>query len=227
VVEWLSEHLRATTFGELRDDDDDPGSATSQPGRNVRLVVLASDVSNHRLAYLPWDFTTVYPRQGAPDGGLDARPIVDAVRASMSIPFFYQPAKIDYDRTVDGDTTHEIAWMVDGGMLSNFPVQVFDRTDDKPPRWPTFGIKLSARPETAQAPHPMGGTLDFARSLIATMTGFFDRVHIEDPKVIERTIFVDTTGVSSTDFGIDRATQDRLFDNGRTAATAFLQGLKS
>ncbi len=31
-------------------------------------------------------------------------------------------------------------------MLSNFPIEVFDRTDGKPPRWPTFGIKLSARP---------------------------------------------------------------------------------
>ena len=36
--------------------------------------------------------------------------------------------------------------MVDGGMLSNFPIEVFDRTDGKPPRWPTFGIKLSAKP---------------------------------------------------------------------------------
>jgi len=39
----------------------------------------------------------------------------------------------------------------DGGMLSNFPVVIFGRTDNLPPRWPTFGVKLSARHSLAQA----------------------------------------------------------------------------
>jgi predicted acylesterase/phospholipase RssA len=34
---------------------------------------------------------------------------------------------------------------VDGGLLQNFPITVIDRNDDKPLRWPTFGIKLSAQ----------------------------------------------------------------------------------
>ena len=30
-------------------------------------------------------------------------------------------------------------------MLSNFPIDIFDRTDGRPPRWPTFGVKLLPR----------------------------------------------------------------------------------
>ena len=58
----------------------------------------------------------------------------------MSIPYFFVPARLPDH--IDGGTT----WMVDGGMLSNFPVDVFDRTDGEDPRWPTLGIKLSGRP---------------------------------------------------------------------------------
>ena len=68
----------------------------------------------------------------------------------MSIPFFYEPVKLD-------NAKHKACWFVDGGMLSNFPVDVFDRTDGQPPRWPTFGIKLSARPEAAQVVNEVHG----------------------------------------------------------------------
>ena len=48
-------------------------------------------------------------------------------------------------RRMDGVTYSEssVTW-VDGGLLSNFPVEVFDRSDGQPQRWPTIGIKLSA-----------------------------------------------------------------------------------
>ena len=84
--------------------------------------------------------------------------------------------------------------MVDGGMLSNFPIDVFDRTDGKPPRWPTFGIKLSA--QARRRPRPSGSTsrapFGLAEAMVGTMTNFHDQMHIDDPAVLARTIFVDT-----------------------------------
>lgn len=59
--------------------------------------------------------------------------------------------------------------------------------------------------------------------MIATMTSFHDQMHIDDPGVLARTIFVDTFGVKSTEFGLSRDTADRLFENGRSAAEAFLR----
>jgi NTE family protein len=140
----------------------------------------------------------------------------------MSIPFFYEPVRFKGKRA-DGTTID--SYLVDGGMLSNFPVDVFDRTDGKTPRWPTFGVKLSARPtQPLEEKFHIDGVLDFAKAIVGTMTKFHDQMHIDDPAVLARTIFVDTFGVKATDFDIDEATQDLLYENGRTAATRFLEG---
>jgi NTE family protein len=111
---------------------------------------------------------------------------------------------------------------VDGGMLSNFPVDIFDRTDGKPPRWPTIGIKLSAQQVPNQVEHVVKGDLSLAMGMLGTMQSWHDQMHLNDPAVLKRTIFVDTLGVNATDFSIDKPTQQKLFENGRAAAEQFL-----
>ncbi len=202
---WLADQLDAQgvrTFADLRRDDPD---SSLPPEEAFRLVVMASDVSRGCLAQLPWD----YPRYG-----LDAssQQVADAVRMSMSIPFFYEPVKL-------GDS-----WFVDGGMLSNFPVGALDRRDGKLPRWPTFGIKLSARPGANQVAKSFKGPVSFAKAMVGTMTNFHDQMHLDRPDVIDRTIFVDTGKVQATDFDLDRNAQDFLYENGRSAASKFLGG---
>jgi NTE family protein len=208
---WLGAQLaakNATTFADL--ELRDPGS-TLPAGQQYKLVVMTSDISDGVLRRLPWDYDSF-------GVNADSSPIVNAVRASMSIPFFYAPVKLE-------NRAGQRRWFVDGGMLSNFPITVFDRTDDQAPRWPTFGIKLSARPEASQGvAHRIRGVLTLTRAMIATMTGFYDRMHIDDPSVQARTIFVDTMNVKSTDFDIDSATQQQLYDSGRRAAERFLDG---
>jgi NTE family protein len=211
--EWIDGILRdigKRRFGDLKIDD--PGSDLP-PERQYRLVVMVSDISRGRLTRLPWD----YQEYGLdPDEQL----VADAVRASMSIPFFYEPVRL---KTKDELGKQIDSWMVDGGMLSNFPVAVFDRKDGKEPRWPTFGIKLSARPDSAlKQKFEIDGGLDFAKALIGTMTGFHDQMHIDEPAVLARTMFVDTTGVKATDFDLAKETQLNLYRNGRDAATDFL-----
>lgn len=216
LAEWLGGLLETrdrATFGSMRIAD--PGS-TLPEDRRYRLVVMASDVSAGRLRRLPWDYRSCYGLE--PDGC----PVSQAVRASMSIPFFYEPFKLDYTRQVDGRAKKERAFLVDGGMLSNFPVAVFDRNDGQAPRWPTIGIKLSARPLGEEAPQDISGPLGLARAMVRTMTGFHDQLHLDDEEVLARTIFVDTTGVKATDFDLDRPTQERLYRNGRAAAEKFL-----
>jgi NTE family protein len=137
----------------------------------------------------------------------------------MSIPFFFEPTHIDYK--VDGDERRSV--LVDGGMLSNFPVQAFDRTDGKPARWPTFGIKLSSRPADHPQPSPIHGPLSLTFGMLATLLGWNDRCHIDDPSVCARTIFVDTFGISAVSFDLSPEDQDRLYQSGRSAATKFLE----
>ena len=110
--------LGVRTFGDLRTGEAPTRYAWS-------LVVTASDLSRRRLARIPWDL----PNYGVdPDEFSVAR----AVRASSAVPFAFEPVR------VSGAT-----W-VDGGLLSNFPVELFDRGGR--PQWPTFGIRLSAPP---------------------------------------------------------------------------------
>lgn len=210
---WLHERLvdkGVRTFGDLKRND--PGSSLPA-AHQYALVVIASDISRGRLCRLPWD----YHLYDTP-GGADGTAVVDAVRASMSIPFFYEPVNLPA-------RGGEKSWLVDGGMLSNFPVNTFDRRSGERPRWPTFGIKLSARPlEPQGVAHRVQGALSMVQAMVATMTGFHDQIHLDDPATLDRTIFVDTTGVRGTDFDIDRATQQWLFDNGRRAAEQFFAG---
>ncbi|MHB1535996.1 MAG: patatin-like phospholipase family protein, partial [Acidimicrobiales bacterium] len=162
------------------------------------------DVSHGHLVRLPWDYHLF---------GLSAesQTVADAVRLSMSIPFFYEAVRMAG------------SWFVDGGLLSNFPVDTFDRHDDQPPRWPTFGIKLSARPEANQVEYEVEGVVSLTKAMIGTMLNAHDQMHLDAPGVLARTIFVDTDKVKATDFAIDAATQELLYQNGRRAATRFLQ----
>jgi NTE family protein len=127
VRDWLGNELAAldvTTCANLRcddwrgDPDDDQG---------YKLVVLAADITRGELIRLPWD----YRQYGLdPDGQL----VVDAVRASISIPIFFEPVTL---RHANGESST----LVDGGVVSNYPIEVFDRTDGHQPRWPTLASR--------------------------------------------------------------------------------------
>ena len=213
--EFLNAQLKplgVETFADLRIDD--PGGSLP-PEKAYRLVVMVSDVTRARLVRLPWD----YAQYGL---NPDEQPVADAVRASMSIPFFYEPLRF---KSLDPEGKEETSFMVDGGMLSNFPIEVFDRTDGKSPRWPTFGIKLSAKPDAAQrVKNDVHGTFSLALAMLGTMTSFHDQIHIDDPGTLARTMFVDTFGVRATEFGIDETMQDTLYKSGRRTAKRFLDG---
>jgi NTE family protein len=211
VKYWLAEQLGkhgVHTFADLPYDDKE---RPPPPERASRLVVMTSDISQGRLRRLPWEYNN-YGLERA------VQPVVDAVRASMSIPFFYKPAHMK-------DINGRDSWLVDGGMLSNFPIDVFDAPPGVVPRWPTLGLKLSARPDAAQVPvNDVHSTLSMSLAMLNTLTGFYDRMHIDSDDAAARTIFIDTGKVKSTDFNLDADTQDMLFQNGRAAAVKFLDG---
>jgi len=204
--EWLSAELAKTgvkTFGDLRIVD--PGSSL-KPYQAYSLVVHTSDLTRGVLVRLPWDYG---------EYGIDAdkQLIVDAVRASMSIPFYFQPVQVRTDR---GTAT----W-VDGGLLSNFPITAFDRNDGNTPRWPTWGVQLSGRPPTGPD-RPIRTALGIAVRALETMTGDWNRYRLEEEGVNRRVMHVDTDGVSAVDFSLSAQTRDKLFAAGQQAARDFL-----
>jgi NTE family protein len=206
-IEKLLADQNIRTFGDLKIATD--GGAGLGVGQSYKLVVMTADLSRGELVRLPWD----YSKYGLePDKQL----VADAVRASMSIPFFFTPVKMNWSQTGQG------CWLVDGGALSDFPIDVFESVDQQPPDRPTFGIKLSALPDANQVAHKISDTITFAEALLSTMMNAHDQMHLNDPCVIDRTIFVDTGNVQATDFDIDKATQQNLYDTGYASAQKFL-----
>lgn len=206
LVEWLGPILKARqveTFADLAIDDPE---TSLEPYQRYAIVVHTSDVSRKVLARLPWD----YSQYGLVAG---QQPVVEAVRASMSIPFFFRPVRLSTDRG-------QVTW-VDGGMLSNFPITAFDRTDGRPARWPTWGIKLSSAPAVVPD-KPVNTALGIAVQCLETLTSEWNRYNLAAEGVNQRTIYVDTSGYSSRDFGLDKAAQTTLLSRGRAAAQAFL-----
>jgi NTE family protein len=211
LVDWLGgqlENLKITTFGQLAIADD-----RLPAERRYSLVVLVSDLTRGKSVRLPWDYA---------EYGLvaDDQLLVSAVRASMSIPFFFTPVRVDAKPAeVDGEMLPaQVCTWVDGGMLDNFPIDVF-ASDIPPGRWPTIGVKLSAR--GVPAPRKCASDVQEVMACLETLLDNADRCYVT-PADAQRTIFVDHGDVRTTEFNISPEQQQMLLANGRAAAKAFL-----
>jgi NTE family protein len=219
IHRWLTDELGklgVRTFADLRRDDPDDDPALLTPEHRYGLVVMATDVTNGRLLRLPWD----YPMFGLDP---DEQRVADAVRMSMSIPFYFDP------RTLRNPVTGDEATIVDGGVLSNFAIEIFDRTDGRQPRWPTFGVRL-----LPDLPAGLGDLVPFfglpvfpavrlLEQVVATALVGRDQTHLERPGVRERTMTVDTKGTAITEFGIGPVERAELVARGEQTAVEFLR----
>jgi NTE family protein len=212
--DWIRSELKnlgVTTWGDLIYEGDD-----LLPERRYKAVVSVTDVTIGQQVRLPWDYRRVY--------GLDPdeQPVADAVRASMAVPFFYRPV------TLTSATGRE-STLVDGGVLSNFPIYMFDRPDGREPLWPTFGVTVM--PKLAEGigdmipvlkPMRLLGQSSLLERLVTTMLAGHDQAYLNQPWVDVRAIRVDSTDVGVLDFGISGKRLLELYENGYTAAQTFL-----
>jgi NTE family protein len=205
---WLREKLAAKgkqTFKDLVIDE-----FRDAPKYRYKLQVIAADVSRGKMLVLPRD---IQDYGIAPDD-LD---IARAVRMSMSIPFFYEPVMLRL-----GGTGKE-CFIVDGGVLSNFPINLFD--DGSPdPAWPTFGYLLAENPDVVgqEVCHEISGPLSLLSSLFLTMMEAHDRMYISNGAFV-RTIMVPTLGIKTTEFDLSRERGEALYQSGVNAARHFFR----
>lgn len=212
--DWMRSHLKnlgVRTFGDLAIDDDELPRE-----QRYKLIVTVADVTTGQLVRLPWDYRRVY--------GLDPdeQEVADAVRASMSIPFIFRPVTL---RAGTGLTST----LVDGGILSNFPIDSLDRTDGKKPRWPSFGVTvLPNLPEgndkviPALSPLRVIGPPHLLEEVITTVLVGRDQAYLNQPWVSARAIRVDSTDVGFLDFDISDKQVKALYNKGYAAAENFL-----
>ena len=202
------------TFGDLRAKPSEDGIPNEF---DHTLQVIVSDVTEHRLLVLPRDSDAL----GIAPDELE---VALAVRMSMSIPIFFEPV---LHKNPKNDNQHVL---VDGGMLSNYPVWLFD-CRGRDPRWPTFGLLLvepkpkentigDQLPPRKAKDGPLG-IVPFLRSLADTMMAAHDRLYVESADWA-RTIPIKTQGVGTTEFDLPKERAHALYESGREAATEFL-----
>jgi NTE family protein len=228
LAEWLQpilDGLGVRTFADLKiAQSDDPGMSLP-PNKRYRLVVHTSDITRGELAQLPWDY-------GYYGLAADQEEVVRAVRASMSIPFFFEPVTVEANAAEvdvampDGSVIRQhydagsVTW-TDGGMLRNFPIGAFDRVDGQPARWPTIGVKLSSLQTSFGPTAASTSAVGVGIRALHTMMNEWDRYNVESTTAA-RTIFVANAGLTATQFDLTTDQQNELFINGVQSATRFV-----
>lgn len=175
--------------------------------------------------------------------------VADAARISMSIPLFFAAR-----RSLRGDV------YVDGGVLDNYPVKLFDREKYVDPAHPeharrpdyyqqhnaalaaagrdlspyvynreTLGFRLDSAAEIAvfrdQAEpisHPVNDFFDYAWALVSTILEAQANQHLHGDDW-QRTVYIDTLGVSTTDFGLSDDTKEKLVRSGVDGTSRYLE----
>lgn len=207
LEQWLQGvlgDLGVSTFGDFAFDDS--GSALPS-GQSYRLVITASDLSRQRLMYVPWDLKA-YGRDP------ESFPVARAVRASSAIPFLYEPVRLK--------STFGLSTLADGSLLRSYPIEVFDRRDGRPSRWPTVGVRLSSPAGERAKAKPVTGPLSMLTSLIYTTVDSTQVRHVSDPADVDRSIFAKPKGVRWTDFDLSAQQQQGLYEAGYSAGQRWL-----
>lgn len=190
---WFLEKLAAKnvyTFSDL------------PPGK---LKLVASDLTNGKMIVLPDDLEGY---------GVSSEtfPVARALRMSCGIPFFFEPVQLKVGK---GETI-----VVDGGVLSNFPMWIFEDDRGNKER-PVVGLKLS-RSQDEMPGHKIDNALDLFESLFSTMKNAHDEKYISR-KHEKNIIFIPVDDYSATQFDMDEETKEALMEAGRSSTIQFLK----
>lgn len=146
--------------------------------------------------------------------------VADAVRISMSIPFFFGAR--DYANSV----------YCDGGVLNNYPISTFDEqyTAADPetghtmlhrtPNAATLGFHLDNFDQPKS--RPIDDLARFTGSVFDALLDIQDILLKSNPGDERRSVFINDLGVKTTDFGLSDQLKWELIAQGRVATSKYL-----
>ena len=167
-----------------------------------KLKVIASDISNGQMLILPDDLERYMITRA------DLK-ISTAVMMSTCLPFFYRPF-------IWKPKGRKKVYILDGGLLSNFPIWIFD-TDN--PRFPTFGFQFVKDKVNIDPVIPT--PIHLFKNIFITMLQAHDIRHLND-MAIDRTLQIPTGDISTINFELTDDETDFLYQSGYKSAKTFL-----
>jgi len=217
--------------------------APSSAGRPKRFAGLAAARQGNPCFKLFYCTGTDLSRQRAAVFSAETTPgmrLSLAVRISMSVPLYFEAVLTDDDfhrlRSARGAAGCHV-W-VDGGLLLNYPISVFDSCPHVPhhvccregiPNQQTLGLKLE-RPEQIShytqdsllAPYGIGNLKEYIGAFYNLA---FETLNGAGSLEAERgrTVYISTGHISPRVKRISQAQKQLLYDNGYRAVSAFLE----
>nr|WP_283163433.1 patatin-like phospholipase family protein [Sporolactobacillus mangiferae] len=193
LEQWIAELLKKKgieTFSDLPDD---------------RLKIVVSDATKAKLVVIPDDLQDY----GIEPGRFS---VARAVRMSCSLPFFFEPVPLY-------DASGVKSLIVDGGVLSNFPLWIYDRESELPAR-PFLGLQIVDQNSEAET-LKINNAADLFRGIFKAMR------EAHDDRVVERLkgsniICLPIGSVQTKDLQIAKKERERLFQIGADCARKFL-----
>lgn len=179
-----------------------------------KLHIVASDITNGKLLVLPDDLRHY---------GINPLtfPVAKAIRMSCSIPYFFDPVIL---RLIGAPArgksfSEQFVYVVDGGLLSNFPLWLFDRQSKGVAEpIPVVGFQMVGK--NRNEPHQIDGAFSMLTAMFETMLSAHDERYIEQQNR-DRTIKIPTLGISTTYFNLTTEESMKLYDSGLTAGNHF------
>ena len=158
------------------------------------------------------------------------------IRASMSIPIFFesyfikdipcdsQELKDAWLRTFNEPDPPSVARFVDGGILSNFPINIFYNPKVTTPRLPSFGIDLdNSKPGDQEKNAKEWSIIGYVGRIFNTIRFYYDKDFLIKNKVYEKGIGkVLLSEYNWLNFFLSDKDKVDMFVKGAQAATKFL-----
>ncbi|KAK9804354.1 hypothetical protein WJX72_008761 [[Myrmecia] bisecta] len=222
----------------IRPDATDIVSAFSldKEARQGRMMLVASDITTQVRAEFPAYAKLYWAEPGR------VHP-AEFVRASMSIPGFFVPKEVDnlpqgpdalanweaagFVPEVDAKGQPQLprkATLVDGGVLSNFPINAFHQPGV--PLMPTFGVRFGRNAKTNNTTFTdVTNPLKLVTAMFASSRQILDRDFLRKNADYRQLVTsIDAEDFDWLNFNLDQRQKVELFARGAEAAARFLEG---
>lgn len=198
-VKGLLAYKGISTFGDLK-----TGIADKVNPRGYKVRMTAVDANLGKVIVLPDDIVSY-------NMDPDKLEIAKAVRMSCCIPFVFTPVVINKQQ----NNHIKKHYIIDGGVLDNFPVWLIDSSQSNP----IIGLKLEGK-----EPKSLIGAENLLKKLISTSQ---DTGVPKNAYNIDNIAHIDTGEISFLDFNIDDEQKQYLYNQGKIAVKKLYAGMRS
>jgi len=164
--------------------------------------------------------------------------VKDAVRISMSIPLYFQAVFVDsigitYSKQ---NKDNDLDLMVDGGIVGNFPIQIFDgyiidsmNNKVRIPNYETLGIRIDSESQIREdslerklAPLPIEDFTDYVTAFYIMVIENLNRNNLTEDDW-KRTISVSSVGIAPRIKKLTTQQKEMLINSGKESMENYLK----